>query len=338
MAEQWENDVIEYNLNKLGGILGYNISSYRNLTPDPINSFTDRWTKDLGALGGYYDAGKVNSLISGLGGTTSASYYKQMQALSEQANKVYSYIQNPDSITTKLQAEADRIGYGAFLALNTGYMPKRDHDKLHMQGGYYADIMGNRRDVLMSPTMSVLYETVNRIRDNQNTISAQLTAQQQKEQSFVTQITQITQQATLAKSKAEQAAAQKAMQEQYAKQQAELDKQAQANAAKLAEQQKQQQQQYEQAQAQQAEQARKQQATLNATAAANATKNASNAQVDAAKLSVSQMEQQASQTRGGEAIVSTNAAPAKAQRGQTTRTERWQSSRQPAPGGGGIRT
>jgi len=315
----------------LGDILGFNLGSYQNVRGPSIQDFTSRWTGDLGNLKGYYDESKVGGLTAGLGSTASGTYLNQLSALATEANKVYTYIQNPDSVTGALNSYLDRtgkdmvqIGFGGF---------RRDK----RQGSWFYDAMGNRSDVLMSPVMSQLYQMVDTIKANQDTISQQLGAQQQKENAFVTQINQITQQATLAKSKAEQAAAQQALQQQYAQQQAALDKQAQENAAKLAEQQKQQQAQFDEAKRQQEEQARKQQLALNSSAQTQALSTAANSRLEQAKLQVSQQESQASQTRGGEATVSTNAAPAKTQKGVSTRTERWQATRQPAAGGGGIR-
>lgn len=326
----------------LGDILGFNLASYQNARGQSIQDFTSRWTGDLGNLKGYYDESKVNSLTAGLGSTASGTYLNQLSALATEANKVYTYIQNPNSVTSALNSYLDRtgkdmvqIGFGGF---------RRDKK----QGSWYYDTMGNRSDVLMSPIMGQLYQMVDTIKANQDTISQQLGAQQQKENSFVTQINQITQQATLAKTKAEQAAAAQKLQQQYQQQQAELNQQAQANQSALKAQQDKQaaeikaaqdkaNAEYAAAQAKAAEQAKQQQLTLNKSAQTQALSTVANSRLEQAKLQVSQQEAQASTTRGGEATVSTNAAPAKGQRGLSTRTERWQSTRQPAAGGGGIR-
>lgn len=326
----------------LGDILGFNLGSYQNVRGPSVQEFTSRWTGDLGNLKGYYDESRVGGLTAALGSTTSGTYLNQLSALATEANKVYTYIQNPNSVTSSLNSYLDRtgkdmvqIGFGGF---------RRDK----RQGSWFYDAMGNRSDVLMSPVMSQLYQMVDTIKANQDTISQQLGAQQQKENSFVTQINQITQQATLAKTKAEQEAAAKALQTQYQQQQAALDKQAQANQSKLAEQQKQQaaelaaqklkqEQDFAAAKAKADEAARQQQLTLNKSAQTQALSTVANSKLEQAKLQVSQQEAQASQTRGGEATVSTNAAPAKTQKGVSTRTERWQATRQPAAGGGGIR-
>lgn len=309
-------------------VFGINPTAYRNVQGQSVDQFTSRWTGDLGSLGGYYDSGQVNSLVGGLGSTSSDTYLKQLSNLSGEANKLYTLINNPTAVNNTLYQKAQQSGGMLNLGLS-GYRIDRGQ-------GWSYDMMGNRyNDITASPIFAALYESVGKFSTAQNEVVSNLNAQQQREQGFVTQINQITQNATLSKSKAEQAAAQQALTNQYNQQQAALNQSAQANAAKLAEQQRQQDTQYAQAQQQAKAAAEAQQLQINKTALQQANEVATNAQADQTKAAAASLEQQAGAIRGGEAIVSTNAAT-KSKKGTSTRTERWQSTRTPAMGGGGI--
>lgn len=320
----------------LNSALGINMNSYQGASGPTTMQWAGRWTQPLTNLGGYYDSGRLDSLLGSLGGTSSDTYMNQLQVLSQEANKVYSLTQNPGQVQAVLRQAAQNAGGTLNLGF-TGYHIA-DLRRNNSNSDYVADAMGNRyTDITMSPVFGMLYKQQELFSSKQNQIVQQLTAQQQREQSFVTQINQLTQTASLAKSKAEQDAATQALNSQYAQQQAALNQQAEANARQLAEQQRAQDAAYAEAQRVAEENRRQQQLALDTTAQTAAVKNATVAQQQQAKVAVSQAETQAAATRGGEAIVSTNAAASKNGRGTNTRTERWQSTRQPAPGGGGIR-
>lgn len=314
-------------------MLGINPWSYQTAAGQSSQEWARRWVDPLAGLGGYYDQNYVNSLMNGLGASSSASYLGQLQILASESNKLYTLTQDPGMVAGLMNQAAQQNGGMLQFSLGGGWRIDQRSGV-----GYGYDMMGNRYDdITMSPLYSSLYSTFNDFSGLQQGIVEQLNAQQQREQSFVTQINQVVQQATLAKSQAEQAAAQKALLDQQAAAQAQLDAQAQANQQKLAQQEAQQKAQYDEAQRQVEANRVAQQTRLDETALLRTQQATQQATQEQVAQSVSQLEAQAVGSRGGEAVVSTNAT-SKPQRGQTTRTERWQSTRQPAPGGGGIRT
>lgn len=302
--------------NPLARVLGINPGSYREARGQSTQDWASRWSSGLADLSGYYDTGKASSLYSSLGNTTSATYLSQLTTLAEESNRLYTLINDPEAVRQKLHAEAERNG--GIYAANIGSGYRIEQGKWGKGGGGYVyDIMGNRYDdIASSPMMKSLYGWVDAFSHKQGQIVSELTAQQGREQNYISQISGLLQQGTLAKTKAEQAAQQKALEEQYAQQQAELNKQAEENARILKEKQE------------------AQTKMFNESAKITAESNAATSQLQQAKSAATQVASVGA-SRGGEAVSSTNAA-AKSKTRQTTRTERWQSTRSPAAGGGGI--
>lgn len=308
---------------------GLNANSYQSVTGRSTQDWASQYTSQLSGLSGYFDQNQVNSLLGSLGGVSSDTLNRQLQASIESANQLYNYTTNPAAAESVARNLASRNG-GVVDFGGVGYRIDRGYT-----GSY--DFMGNLyTDFSAGPLMGTLYNYTGAYRDAQSNIINQIQQQTSRENNFISQINAITRDATLKKTAAEQAAQQAALQQQYNQQQAALNAQAQQNAAKLAEQQKQQDAAYAQAQAQQNAAAAAQTKSLNETALLAAQKSATNANAEQAQLQQAQLEERAQTVQGGEAIVSTNADEAK-RKGVTTRTSRWQASRSPAAGGGGIR-
>lgn len=284
-------------------VLGIDRNAYRSAGGPSMQEFTSRWTGGLGAIQGYYDEGHVSNLTAGLGNTSSGAYLSQLSALAQEANKLYTYVNNPDLVRGKFE-EASRDP-------NSGVI-YRSWDSGQWAFGFNQN---QRRDSQYAER--ALYGALDAFSKQQNTIVEQLNAQQSREQNYISEISSLVQQGTLAKSTSEQNAQKQAIEQQYAAQQAELNRQAEENARVLKEKQEQ------------------QTLMFNETAKVTAESNATNARLQQVKSEATQVSSRGS-SRGGEAVSSTNAA-AKSKTRQTTRTERWQSTRAPADGGGGIR-
>lgn len=310
MTDDEARQLAQWGEDEIGRILGLNRNSYLSAQGQSVADWSSRWSSGLEGISGYYDQGKANSLYASLGGTTSDTYLSQLSMLAEESNKLYTMINNPDAVHSKFREEASRQGGVAQFSIGMGYRTEGN-------GGYVYDLMGNRfNDITMSPLYKSLYGMVDSFSNQQGKIVSELTAQQGREQNYISQISGLLQQGTLAKTKAEQEAQKKALEEQYAQQQEELNKQAEENARILTEKQEAQTQMF------------------NESSKATAESNAATSQLQQAKSAATQVASMGA-SRGGEAIASTNAS-SKSKTRQTTRTERWQSTRSPATGGGGI--
>lgn len=285
-------------------VLGIDRNSYRSAQGQSIQDFTSRWTGGLGALSGYYDQNHANNLTAGLGSTTSSTYLNQLSTLAQEANKLYTYVNNPGLVRGKFEEASKNPNSGVIF---------RSWDSGQWAFGFN---QSQRRDSQYAER--ALYGALDAFSKQQGTIVEQLNAQQAREQNYTSQITGMIQQGTLAKNAADNAAKQAEINAQYKAQQDELNRQAIENERILKEKQEQ------------------QTLMFNETSKTTAESNAASSRLQQAKSAASQVANSGS-ARGGEAISSTNAS-AKSKTRQTTRTERWQSTRAPADGGGGIRT
>lgn len=283
-------------------VLGVDRHAYRAAQGQSVQDWSARYTKGLGDISGYYDANKATALNASLGSTTSDTYLKQLSVLAQEANKLYTYASNPNLVRSKFEQASKDPNSGVIY---------RSWDSGQWAFGFNES---QRRDSAYAER--ALYTAVDAFSKQQDIIVKQLTAQQGKEQGYISEISSLLQQGTLAKTKAEQEAQKKVIAEQYAQQQAELNRQAEENARILKEKQE------------------AQTKMFNESAKVTAESNAATSQLQQAKTAATQVASVGA-SRGGEAVSSTNAA-AKSKTRQTTRTERWQSTRSPAAGGGGI--
>ncbi len=306
---------------------GLNASGYKSVSGKSTQDWASQYTSQLSGLNGYYDQNQVNALMGSLGGVSSDTLNRQLQASIESANRLYTYTSNPGAAENFIKQQAASKNGGVLDFGGVGYATGR--------GSY--DFMGNTyKDFSSGPLMSVLYDYTSAYRDAQSSIIGQIQQQTSRENSFISGINSLVRDATLKKTAAEQAAAQAALQKEQAAKQAALNASAQANQAKLTEQERKQNEQYAAAKAQADAAAAQQTKTLNETALLNVQKAVSASNAEQATVAQQQLEAQAGTVQGGEAIVSTNADETK-QRAGMTRTNRWQSTRSPAAGGGGIR-
>lgn len=283
-------------------VLGVDRNAFRAVQGQSVADWSSRYTNGLGAISGYYDANRVASLNASLGSTTSDTYLKQLSVLAHEANKLYTYASNPNLVRSRFEeASRDPNSGVIYRSWNSGQWA-------------FGFRENQRRDSAYAER--ALYTAVDAFSKQQDTIVKQLTAQQGAEQGYISQITGLLQQGTLAKTKAEQEAQKKALEQQYAQQQAELNRQAEENARILKEKQE------------------AQTKMFNESSKVTAESNAAKSQLQQAKSAATQVSSVGA-SRGGEAVSSTNAA-SKSKTRQTTRTERWQSTRSPATGGGGI--
>ncbi len=301
-----------YNAYRQAGLIG---SSWQSVQGQSVADYAKSKSGTLEAYAGFYDQGKYNSLVSGLGSTSSDTLLKRLNAFSADSSRFYNMM-------------AD---YGTFKSWwnSTGGI------KWTGDGGMVFDLGMKSGESVIQDSWLGLQDVGKYLNQQQTNISNELSAQFGREQNFLSGVTGLTQTATQAKMAADQKAAQEKLNQEFAAGQAALEQTAQQNAAAIAEQQAKQDAAFAQAQQAAQEAAQAQQTQLNETAQTTALSNAATSAKQQATLAVQNLESRANSLQGNP-IVTTNASTTSKQRGSTSRTDRWLARRTPAPGGGGA--
>lgn len=294
--------------------LGIGPGNYRNVRGVSTQDWAKSKSTELFKYNGYYDNNAYTKAMAGLGGTSSDTLLKQVNEFNSGTSKFFNLM-------------------GDFNTYKSWY---NNIGGVQLQSDFGVIATGKSRDEQLYNSWLGMQEYGKTLNQQAANLGQELTAQFGREQGFLSTVTGLTQTATVAKLKADQAKQQAEMQKQYQQQQAALNQQNAANQAALAKQKAEQDKQYAEAQAAADKAAKEQLVDMNETAQITAVSNAATAAQQMAQTQTSALETRAN-TLQGNVTVTTNASTTSKQKGSTSRTDRWLSRRAPDSGGGGAR-